>query len=518
MLLLEWIIPLLIGAIALAGLSRRLGVPYPAFLAVGGAGLALLPVGPNFVLEPGLALALFVAPVLLDAAYDASWRDLRMYWLPISSLAVAAVILTTFAVAAVAKLLLPDLPWAAAVALGAIVAPPDATAGAAVLRQIRLPYRISTILEGESLLNDASALFVYRLAVGAVAAGTFHAGSLVAAFALVLPASLVVGWALSVLSTRIIDSIDDPPSSIIIQFALTFGIWMTAEALHLSAVLTIVAYAVSISRRRQRRFGARLRVPAFAVWETATFLLNVLAFVLIGLQLRPILDAMPENDVLFSFGFAVVVLVVCTLTRLAWVFSYYAVQSLKIARRGWDEEQSMRPTARSGLVVAWCGMRGLVTLAAAFALPDGRGGTPVFPHRELFLLTAFIVVLGTLVVQGLTLKPLLRWANLRDNDPVGREIGRARAAVFRAALADLDKVGGAAADALRSEYTFILDQAEAHPDGFAPAKTEQDELRLRTIGAARRKLTHLRASGTIGSGAYSQIEAELDQAEMHANA
>ena len=515
MLLFEWLIPLLLGAVALTLLAQRIGVPYPAFLALGGAGLALLPVGPSLALEPDLALALFVAPVLLDAAYDASVRDLRVYWQPIASLVILAVVLTTLAVAVLARLLLPDLPWAAAIALGAIVAPPDATAAAAVLKQLKLPFRISTILEGESLLNDASALFIYRLAVGAVA-GSFGATTLLTAFVLVVPASLAAGWAMAKLSVLLLGRIDDPPSSIIMQFALTFGIWMAADALHLSAVLTIVAYAVTISRRRPRRFGARLRLPAFAVWETVTFLLNVLAFVLIGLQLRPILDAMPENTLLRSFGFAGAILLACALTRLAWVFGFYAAQSRRIARRGWSARHSLRPTRRSGLVVAWCGMRGIVTLAAAFALPDGRGGVPAFPHRELMLLTAFIVVLGTLVLQGATLKPLLSWANLRDDDPLGRETGRARAAVFRAALADLDADAGPAVEALRNEYAFIVDEAEAHPDGLAPAMTLQDELRLRTIRVARRKLLSLQLSGEIGSGAYGRIEAELDQAEMHA--
>ena len=518
MLLLEWIVPLLFGAIALAGLARRIGVPYPAFLALGGAALALLPVGPKFALEPDLALALFVAPVLLDTAYDASVRDMRTYWRPIASLVVPAVLLTTVAVAVVARLMVPDLPWGAAIALGAIVSPPDATAASAILRHVRLPYRIRTILEGESLLNDATALFIYRLAIGAVAAGSFGGRSLAVAFILVVPLSLAAGWVMAMVSTRIVERIDDPPSSIIIQFALTFAIWMAAEALQLSAVLTIIAYAVAISRRQTRRFAARQRVPAFAVWETATFFLNVLAFVLIGLQLRPILDAMQHPTLLRSYGFAVVILIVCILARLVWVSGYVAVQRRSIVRSGSLARSAEAPNHKGGLVVAWCGMRGLVTLAAAFGLPDGSEGGPAFSHRELILLTAFIVVLGTLVLQGLTLKPLLAWANLPDDDPVGREIGLARAAVCRAALADLEADEGPAVEALRNEYTFILDEAEAHPDGLAPAKTEQDRLRLRTIDAGRRKLFSMKATGEIGSEAFSRIEAELDQAEMHAEA
>lgn len=518
MLLLEWIVPLLIGAVALTALAQRLGVPYPAFLALGGAVVALLPVGPTFALEPDLALALFVAPVLLDSAYDASLRDLRDNWLPITLLILAAVALTTAAVALVACWLLPDLPPAAAVALGAIVAPPDATAAMAILRQVRLPFRTSIILQGESLLNDASALFLYRIAVGATAAGAFHAGPLAAAVVLVLPASLLVGWGLSRITSRVVALIDDVPSSIICQFAFTFAIWMLAEALQLSAVLVIIAYAVALAQRPLRRFGARMRVPAFAVWETVTFTLNVLAFVLIGLQLRPILEGMRQDRLESALLFALAVLAATILARFGWVMSYQFVKGRAAGRFGGVvPAETTAASLKGGLIVSWCGMRGIVTLAAAFALPDGRNGIPAFPHRDLVLLTAFVVVLGTLVLQGLTLKPLLRWADLRDDDPIGREIGRARTEVIRAALEALDGEEGPAADALRAEYEDILRAADHHPDGHAPARTPRDELRLRSIGRARERLFELRAAHEIGNDAYGRVEAELDQAEMHAS-
>ena len=523
MLILEWIVPLLIGAVALTTLARRLGVPYPAFLALGGMGLALLPQGPNFTLDPNLALALFVAPVLLDTAYDASLRDIRANWAPITLLVLAAVAVTTAAVAVAARLMLPDLPWAAAIALGAIVAPPDATAATAILRQVRLPLRISTILEGESLLNDASALFIYRLAVGVAAVGAFDGRFVLTAFVLVLPLSVAAGWLLSQVTTKIVGRIEDAPSSIIIQFAFTFGIWMLAEKLQLSPVITIVAYAVTISNRGPRRFGARIRLPSYAVWETVTFLLNVLAFVLIGLQLRPILDGMKAARLETSIEFALVILVVCILARLAWTTFFQFVRLRPFGPLGRHlAPPSGVPSAaaftKGSLVIGWSGMRGIVTLAAAFALPDGSTGEAAFPHRDLMLLTAFVVVLGTLVLQGTTLKPLLRWAALEDNDPVGREIGRTRTEINRAALAEIAGEDGPVAAALRAELTEILRQAETHPEGFAPAHTAHDDLRLRTIAAARTRLHDLRASGDIGGEAFARVEVELDQAEMHASA
>ncbi len=520
MLLLEWIVPLLIGAVALTRLADRVGVPYPAFLALGGAVLALLPQGPHIVMEPDLALALFVAPVIVDTAYDASLRDLRTNWLSISLLVVAAVGVTTIAVAVAARLMLPDLPWSAAIALGAIVAPPDAAAATAILRQVHLPFRLSTILGGESLLNDASALFIYRLALGAFAAGGIHPGFLATSFILVLPASLVAGWLTARATARLMGRIEEIGPAIIMQFSLTFGIWMLAEALQLSAVLVLVAYAATISNNGPRRLRASLRLPTFSVWEVAIFVLNVLAFVLIGLQLRPILEGMSGQRLAFALSFAFAILLVCILARLAWVAFYGMLRARPLGRvgrlpRGVADGTSF---AKGGLVIGWCGMRGVVTLAAAFALPTGAEGTPAFPHRDLMLLTAFVVVLGTLTLQGLTLKPLLRWAALEDDDPVGREIGLARTEINRAALAAIGDDDGPAAESLRAEYVEILRLAEDHPDGFAPPQTSQDELRLRSIEAARSRLHQLRASGEIGNDAFSRIEFELDRAELHASA
>ena len=514
MLLLEWLVPLLIGAVVLTRLADRIGVPYPAFLALGGAGLALLPQGPHITMEPDLALALFVAPVIVDTAYDASLRDLRTNWLSISLLVVAAVGVTTAAVAVAARIMLPDLPWSAAIALGAIVAPPDAAAATAILRQVHLPFRLSTILGGESLLNDASSLFVYRLALGAFAAGGIHPGYLATSFVLVLPASLLAGWLTARATTRIIGAIDEIGPAIIMQFSLTFGIWMLAEALQLSAVLVLVAYAATISNNGPQRLRARMRLPTFSVWEVAIFVLNVLAFVLIGLQLRPILEGMSGHGLAVSLSFAFAILLVCILARLAWVALYGTLRARPLGRFGRLPQgvADGRSFAKGGLVIGWCGMRGIVTLAAAFALPDN------FPHRDLMLLTAFVVVLGTLVIQGMTLKPLLHWAALEDDDPVGREIGRARTEINRAALAAIEDDGSPAAESLRTEYVEILRLAEDHPDGFAPPQTSQDELRLRSIEAARSRLHQLRASGDIGNDAFSRLEFELDRAELHASA
>lgn len=238
---------LLVGAL-LAALARRIGTPYPALVALAGAALALVPGTPTVALDPELALALFVAPVLLDAVFDASPRDLRANWRPVASLALGAVALTVIVVALVARALVPGMPWAAAIALGAIVAPPDAAAATAVLRQLRPPHHLLVVLEGESLFNDASALIVYRLAVGAVVAGTLSGWSVVPMLLVVTVGSIVLGLALARVTLAVNTRIRDVATSVIVQFVGTFAVWLIAERLHLSPIITMVVFAMAVAR------------------------------------------------------------------------------------------------------------------------------------------------------------------------------------------------------------------------------------------------------------------------------
>jgi NhaP-type Na+/H+ or K+/H+ antiporter len=263
--ILLWTLSLLLGAVLLAALARRIGVPSPSLIALGGVMIALLPNGPRIFLEPDLALALFVAPVLMDAAFDSSLRDLRKNWLPLTSLVFVAVIVTTLAVAMVARWLVPAMPWPIAVALGAAVAPPDAAAATAVLDEVRLPYRLITVLEGESLLNDASALLIYRLAVGAALAHSASVMSALSALAFVLIGSVAVGVLFALAFGSVVERFSHVPSSIILQFIGAFGIWILADRLGLSGVLVVVTGAIVLSRRAGNRMPAAVRIPSYAV-------------------------------------------------------------------------------------------------------------------------------------------------------------------------------------------------------------------------------------------------------------
>lgn len=509
----EWIIALLLGAVALSALARRIKIPYPTFLAIGGALIAFVPSSPSWALEPDLALALFVAPVLLDAAFDTSLRDLRNNWVPVSTLVVAAVGLTTAGVAFVAHRLMPDMPWAAAAALGAIVAPPaDAAAAVAILSQVKLPHRMVKVLEGESLLNDASALLIYRIAVGAVATEHLTWSQVAPTMALALVGSVAAGLLAGRIIPLFMERVREAPSAIIVQFATTFMVWIAAEHLGLSGILTIVVYAMTIARSAGLSMPARLRVPSYAVWETMVFVLNVLAFMLIGMQMRPIWTRL-DADVRWEYCVAAAwILLTVILVRLAWVTFYRTTLRVLVAQ-GIYHPNDPRAVAspKGGLIISWCGMRGLVTLATAFALPEN------FPYRDFIVFVAFAVVLGSLVVQGLTLRPLILALGLKDDDPVGTEVARARAVAYRAALDAIESDPSEEAEILRLEYRAILMQAETDPNGgIANGELPADPLRRRAIEAARKSIFELRATEVIGDDAFHRIEEELDRAELSA--
>ncbi len=508
----EALIGVLLVATMLAALARRTGAPYPAFLALGGAVLAFLPGAPRFSIPPDVALAIFVAPVLLDAAYDTSPRDLRDHWVPVASLAVVSVLLTTAAVAWVVRVLVPGLPLAAAIALGAIVAPPDAAAATAVLRQLRPPHRVLVILEGESLLNDATALLIYRLAVSAVAVSAFSAQSAAPSLLLIVAGSAALGLVLSRVILAVTRRVRDVPTAVIVQFATTFGVWILADRLGLSAVLTMVCYAIAVARRAPASTPARIRIPSYAVWETAVFLLNVLAFVYIGLQIRPILASLDAEMRTRSLRVAGIVLATVIVVRIAWVLLHASVAIAWIRRFGFHPRRPIQPpTLKGGVVIAWAGMRGIISLAAAAALPED------FPERGLVVLTAFAVVLGTLVVQGLTLRPLIQALHLRDDDPVGREVEAARRRALEAALGSLAGNESPAAEAVRQEIVAHLGTADEGSEETADewtGPTSHQEFHQRALSEARRVVFDMRAREEIGDDAFHRLEEELDWLEM----
>lgn len=507
MALLEWTLVLLFAAVVLTGFSRRIGVPYPSLLALAGAAIAFVPASPEIMIDPELALALFVAPILTDTGFDTSPRDLKRNLPSLLSLVLVLVGLT-IAIVAFVGWRWGGLPLAAAIALGAIVAPPDAVAAAAVLGPMRLPRRIMQILLGESLFNDAPALLIYRFAVTSAVAGGITLAHATPLIALAAVGSVAAGFALAhvyIFATR---RVTDAASFTVLTFVGTFGVWIAADRLGLSAIITVVVYAMTLSSLVSLQHSPRIRVSSYAVWETVVFVLNVLAFLIMGLQVRPILARLHGAGLEHALWFGAGVLATVIAVRFLYVMAYNSVVRLKNKWFGVDLPQGVAPpTWKSGVVVGWCGMRGLVTLATAFALPVN------FPGRDVIVLSAFVVVIGTLVVQGLTLKPLLKALAFREDAAVEAEVSRGRTAMLQAALTAIDAHASNDALVVRQIYVAALEVAgSATPQGA----TAYESITLEIIPKQREALGQLRGSGEIGDEAFHRLQEELDWAELAA--
>ncbi|MBB4190574.1 CPA1 family monovalent cation:H+ antiporter [Rhizobium aethiopicum] len=496
----ESMLTLLLVAIIFLQFSRKFRVPYPTMLAIAGIIVAAFPWAPEVAIDPRLALALFIAPVLFDAAYDLPPRTLRRNWLPLFSLAAIAVILTAAAVAAVG-VAMAGLPLAVAVALGAIVAPPDAVAATVMLDRFNLPRQTYVILKGESLLNDAVALLIFSAAVAAATNPAFFTGIL-AELTLAAPGGLILGYLLGRLYMIVGLKLAGTLGGTLLEFVATFGTWIIAERLHLSAILAIVAYAMVIARYMPERQTARHRIHSYSVWEAAVFLLNVLAFLLMGLQVRQIVLDLDPGRLNFAITLATAVFITVIVVRLAWVLVYNRAITF-LTERGLTTQAA--PTFAASLLAGWCGMRGLVTLATALALPID------FHDRDIILLSALAVVLGTLIVQGLTLGPLIRFLKFDPDKSLNRDLTKARVALIDAALAELEGEDKSTR-ILRDVYTS---EREIAADGKHPREVSRlDKQRRNIIGAKRRKLAAMRRAGEIDDDVFHMLEQELDWAEL----
>lgn len=498
----ETLLVLLFVAILLLQVTRRFAVPYPTMLAVAGVLIALLPWAPHLVIEPQLALALFIAPALLDSAFDLPPRELRRNWRPLVALAGVAVILTTAAVAWTA-VALQGLPLAAAVALGAIVAPPDAAAAAAMLARADIPRRMVSVLKGESLLNDGVALLIFAAAVS-IAISDQPATHTLPELAFAAPGGILLGIAVGATLAWMMRWMSGTLSATLMTFVATFGAWILAERLHLSAILCVVAHGMTVAHIVPTRTPPRERVHTYAVWEAVVFLLNVLAFFLMGMQASEILSRLDPAAIWEACGFAAIVFGVVVIVRFAWVMLYMQTGAFVKAKRG-------KPVASSGaqaVLVSWCGMRGLVTLATALSLPA------TFPERDLIVLSAFAVVLGTLVVQGLTLRPLIRYLSFPADRSFAKELAAARLQLLDAALDSMTDRRDPVATRLRETYE---DEKAIAARGDHPRDvSELDALRRENIAAKRSKLAELRTEGAIDDDVFHALEQELDWAELAA--
>ena len=513
MLVVELLVALFAAAVVLAWLARRARVPYPIALVLGGGALAFVPGLPRLPVDANLILVIVLPPVLYQAALLTSWRDFRANLGAISLLAVGLVVATTVAVAAALKWLVPEVPWAAAFALGAIVSPPDAVAATAVLSRLNMPRRIVTLLEGESLVNDASGLVLYRFAVAAVLTGAFSITQATVQFVLIAAGGIVVGVALGRLFVAIHRQLGDTLVEIVLSLVLPYAAYLIAETAHVSGVLAVVAAGLVRGRYAREAFSPEARIVAQSVWTVVVFLMNCFVFILIGLQLPGIVSGLGGRSVSEAIAVGVVLSLVAIAVRMAWVFPGAYLPRFLAPRLGRPEPS---PPWQRVLVVGWSGMRGIVSLAAALALPLATDSGAPFPERDLLVFLAFVVILVTLVVPGLTLAPLARMLRVGGDWGMHDETQLARAETARAALAELarlEREGEITADVaefLRREAELQL--ARTSPGGLVLAYGDDPWCKARRalVRAERRRLIELWRAGKIGDEVLHEIERELD--------
>jgi CPA1 family monovalent cation:H+ antiporter len=503
---------LLAAIAALLAIAPTVRIPYPILLVLGGLALGFLPGMPELDPRPELLFFGVLPPLLYGAAFFTSLRDLRANVRPIGLLAVGLVVVTTVAVAVVAHAVVPGLTWASAFVLGAVVSPTDPLAATSIARRLSVPRRLVAVVEGESLVNDGTGLVLYRIAVVAVVSGTFSAWEAGALFVLTAVGGVAVGLAVGWLVRQARRRLDNPPAEITISLLTGYFAFIPAELIGVSAVLAAVTAGIYLGWHTPELTTSEVRLEGRAVWQIVQYLLNALLFVVVGLQLPSILDALGDVATARLLGWAVAVSATVIAVRFAWVFVLMAApKALRGVEAWW----------RGAVFVSWAGMRGAVSLTAALALPLTTDADAPFPGREVIIYLTFAVIVATLVVQGLTLPPLIRLLGLEDDGLEEAEDARARILAADAALARLDELQGEdwvredTAERLRGLYNFRRDRFSARlddgDDGRVEARSlDYQRLRRELLDAERDELVRLRRSGEIGDDAAQRVQRDLD--------
>jgi monovalent cation/hydrogen antiporter len=513
---------LLVDLIVIAVLfevARRASLPYPALFVLGGLVLGFVPGLPHITLEPQLVLLVFLPPLLFGAAFETPLRDLRRNLWPVGRLSIGLVIVTMVTVAAIAQAMIPGLGWPAAFALGAIVAPTDALAATTVFRRLGVPRTILTIIEGEALFNDATALIAYRAAVIAAVSGSFVLATAVGAFVIAALGGIAIGFVAGRAMAEILSYIDDPPVEVVISLLIPFAAYLPADRLGFSGVLSVVTAGLVIGRRLGTILSPSSRTLWLTTWKMVGFILNGFVFILIGGALPDILRGLGDRPPLHVLGLAALVCAVAIVTRYVWIFLSSLLPGSPrrvIAGRDW------RLAWRLTFLVSWSGLRGAVSLAAALALPSN------FPERNLILLLTFAVILVTLVGQGLTLPTVLRWVRWDGVDDEGGEAIMARGTMYQVGL---DAVRGARArwpghQPLLDRLESSLRDRDRHLATADPGETaertqeriEHEEIQLGVLNAERAAVIELRDAGEINDATLRTIERELDLEELRMEA
>jgi len=513
----ELILICLVAVALLALVARKVRVPYPILLTCGGVLLALVPGLPAIHLEPQLVFNLFLPPLIYPAALFTSWRDFRANLRPILSLAIVLVLLTMTATAYLFHGL-TALPLAVAFVFGAVISPPDAVAALSVTQSLRVPRRIIAILEGESLVNDATAFISFRFAVVAVLTGSFSLGQASLQFLFVAAGGVCVGLAVGWLATQVQKRLDDPPVQTMFSLLTPYVAYFSGEALHVSGILAIVIAGIFYGWRAPRILSGRMRLQALPVWEMVGFVLSGLLFMLVGLQLPLLIQSLPPGSATQAAKLAILVVSVMLLVRFGWMFG--ATYLLRLLSR---KSRRNRIPWRHTALIAWTGMRGADSLAGALAIPFVlRNGEP-FPGRDLIILLTFCVIFATLVLQGLTLTPLVRWLGVVDDHVTEKEERLARLKANEAALARLEELESShrarreTVERLRAEYEDRIRQLRIEaPDEERVSRLysrDFEELACEMLQTERDTVIALRNEEAINDQALRRIQRDIDLAE-----
>jgi monovalent cation/hydrogen antiporter len=517
-----FLVTVLAAIVALALVAKRLRVSYPVVFVLGGLVLALIPGVPTVRLEPDLVFLLFLPALIFGDGWTTDYRSFKRFYQPIFMLAIGLVAFTSLVVAYVAHAL-TGVPLAVGFVLGAILSPTDAVATDAIAEEVRLPRQLMTILSGESLVNDATGLVIYRFAIAAVLTGTFSlahaAGGFVYVVVVGVGTGLVIAWAIAKLMLAIRRAgLSDDLIAVSISLVTPFAVYVPAEALHASGVLAAMSGGIYLSRKSSQIFDADARIAAGAVWNLLFFTFNGAAFVLIGLQLRGIVRGLSAYPLGTLIGWSLAIALVVIAVRYLWMFpAAYGRRALFPKIR---EREGPDPPWQWVFVLSTAGMRGIVSLAAALALPVG------FPQRDLILFVTFVVILVTLVGEGLVLPWIIRFWNVTDDGDDGRIVAAARVRVAEAVREHLRTLETSfestaeweVAGRLHADYEQRVTHFTAHAEGVEPdddAQQHEIERRLRreAYGAERRALLDLRRKGEVSDEVYRHLEWDLDLAE-----
>jgi monovalent cation/hydrogen antiporter len=496
--------------IVLAALGRRLPVPTPILQVVGGLLVGLVPGTAGVGLQPDVIFFVFLPPVLWSAAYFTSFRDFKANLRPIGLLAIGLVGATTLAVALAAHALLPGIPWAVAAALGAVVSPPDAVAAEAILKRLPIPRRLVVILQGESLVNDASALVLYRTAVLAAVTGHFSLGEAIVRFfvdALVGAfLGVLVGWVL----VKVASKTEDALAEVTLTLVGPYLAWALAEGLHVSAVLACVAGGLYLRQYFSEVVSPSSRIQAKAVWDLIVFGLNALIFLLLGIQFGELLEQVPAHTLGTVGRTGLAIAGIAIVVRLIWVpIGTILPRWLSADLRRRDP----MPPASAMALIGWTSMRGIVSLASALALPLVTEAGAPFPFRAEIILITMTVIVVTLVLQGLTLAPLIRWLEFPADHGEHEEELHARREAIRRALERLDDLTDepwVTPEAMAQVREEVIRRGRAHTGDGAVAADARRRLRLEAVRAERRYLIRLRNEGAISDEVLHHLERELD--------